>query len=96
MAYPALADRGGSVDLVLAPSQQAASVLSAIGASRLVLLALPEQAKVAGKAVSKSLAMRAGTLPPCPFPTLSAAPIGPTGAARIPPTRWFWQRRERS
>ena len=29
VAYPALADRGGSVDLVLAPSQQAASVLSA-------------------------------------------------------------------
>ena len=84
VAYPALADRGGSVDLVLAPSQQAARVLSAIGVSRLVLLALPEQAKVAAKAVSKSLALRAGTLPPCPFPTLSAAPIGPTGAARDP------------
>ena len=68
VAYPALVDRGGSVDLVLAPTQQAARVLSAIGASRLVLLALPEQAKVAAKAVSKSLALRAGTLPPCPLP----------------------------
>jgi ATP-dependent helicase HrpA len=82
VAYPALADRGGSVDLVLAPSSNAARLMSAIGASRLVLLALPEQAKTAAKAVSKSLAMRAGTLPSCPFPTLSAGPIGPTGAAR--------------
>jgi ATP-dependent helicase HrpA len=81
-AYPALADRGGSVDLVLAPSPEAARLTTAIGASRLVLLALPEQAKVAAKAVSKALVMRAGTLPPNPFPTLSAAPIGPTAAAR--------------
>jgi ATP-dependent helicase HrpA len=72
------------VDLVLAPSQQAARVLSALGASRLALLALPEQAKVATKAISKGFVLRAGTLSTAPFPTLTAAPVGPTGAARDP------------
>ncbi len=73
LAFPALIDRGESVDLGLSDTAERATLLSLVGVSRLLLLTLPEQDEVARKAMPTSLDMRLRVLPSCPFPGSLAA-----------------------
>jgi len=82
--FPSLLDRGDGVDLKLIDSADLAAVATRRGVARLLLLALPEQAKLAGRAADKSaLSLRWSELPESPWAAIEGCPEPRNGQQEI-------------